>query len=59
MHERERHRILQAKIQTVVEIHGLVWSALASKQRIEPAINRRFRLFLSAQTGRNNEGSDV
>jgi hypothetical protein len=49
-------RVVQAQIQTVEEIYGLVWTAVGNKQPIEAAYQGRLRLFCPHRLGRNREG---
>ena len=49
-------RIVRAQIQTVEEIYGLVWTAVANKQPIEATYQGRLRLFCPHRLGRNREG---
>jgi hypothetical protein len=48
--------VVRAEIQTVEEIYGLVWSAVANKQPIEANYQGRYRLFCPHRLGRNREG---
>jgi hypothetical protein len=47
---------IQARIQTVEDIYGLVWTAVASKRPIEARYHRRPRLFCPHRLGRNKKG---
>ena len=48
--------VVRAQIQTVEEIYGLVWTAVANKQPIEANYQGRYRLFCPHRLGRNREG---
>ncbi len=48
--------VVQAQFQTVEEIYGLVWTAVASKRPIEAIYQDRHRLFCPHRLGRNREG---
>ena len=48
--------VVQAQIQTVEEIYGLVWTAVANKRPIEATYQGRDRLFCPHRLGRNREG---
>ena len=48
--------VVQAQIQTVEEIHGLVWTAVANKKPLEVNYQGRHRLFCPHRLGRNREG---
>ena len=48
--------VVQAQIQTVEEIYGVVWAAVANKQPIEANYQGRYRLFCPHRLGRNREG---
>jgi len=48
--------IIQAQIQTVEEIYGLVWGAVANKRPLEATYQGRHRLFCPHRLGRNREG---
>src|ERR1700740_643396 len=48
--------VVRAEIQTVEEIYGLVWSAVANKQPIAAIYQGRHRLFCPHRLGRNREG---
>ncbi len=48
--------VVRAQIQTVEEIYGLVWTAVANKRPIEAAYQGRRRLFCPHRLGRNREG---
>ena len=49
-------RVIQAQIQTVEEIYGLVWTAVANKQPIEATYQGRLRLLCPHRLGRNRAG---
>ena len=49
-------RFVQAQIQTVEEIYGLVWTAIANKQPMEAMYQGRLRLFCPHRLGRNRAG---
>ncbi|MBV9155047.1 MAG: hypothetical protein JO097_02220 [Acidobacteriaceae bacterium] len=49
-------RVVRAQIQTVEEIYGLVWTAVANKQPIEAMYQGLPRLFCPHRLGRNREG---
>jgi hypothetical protein len=51
-----RWGVVRAQIQTVEEIYGLVWTAVANKQPIEANYQGRYRLFCPHRLGRNREG---
>ena len=48
--------VVQAQFQTVEEIYGLVWTAVAGKKPIEAIYQGRHRLFCPHRLGRNREG---
>ena|ERR1700677_3400006 len=48
--------IIRAQIQTVEEIYGLVWTAVANKQPLEATYQGRLRLFCPHRLGRNRAG---
>jgi hypothetical protein len=48
--------VVRAQIQTIEEIYGLVWNAVANKQPIEASYQGRYRLFCPHRLGRNREG---
>ena len=48
--------VVQAKIQTVEDIYGLVWTAIASKQPMEAYYHGHHRLFCPHRLGRNRQG---
>jgi len=48
--------VVQAQIQTVEEIYGLVWTAVATQRPIEATYQGRHRLFCPHRLGRNREG---
>ena len=48
--------VVRAQIQTVEEIYGLVWTAVANKQPIAAIYQGRHRLFCPHRLGRNREG---
>jgi|SRR5579864_3068166 len=48
--------LVQAQIQTVEEVYGLVWTAVANKQPIEATYQGRLRLFCPHRLGRNRQG---
>jgi hypothetical protein len=47
--------VLRAEIQTVEDIYGLVWTAVANRQPIEANYQGRYRLFCPHRLGRNRE----
>lgn len=49
-------RIIQAQIQTVEYIYGLVWTAVSNKQPIQAMYQGRLRLFCPHRLGRNRQG---
>ena len=49
-------RVVRARIQTVEEIHRLVWTAVANKKPIEATYQGRPRLFCPHRLGRNRIG---
>ena len=49
-------RVVQAQIQTVEEIYGLIWTAVANKQPIEATYEGRLSLFCPHRLGRNRQG---
>jgi hypothetical protein len=48
--------VVEAQIQTVEEIYGLVWRAVANRQPIEASYQGRYRLFCPHRLGRNRQG---
>jgi hypothetical protein len=48
--------VVEAKIQTVEEIYGLVWAAVANRRAIAASYHRLPRLFCPHRLGRNKEG---
>jgi hypothetical protein len=48
--------VIRARIQTVEEIYGLVWTAVAKKQPVEASYQERFRLLCPHRLGRNRAG---
>ena len=48
--------VVQAPFQTVEEIYGLIWVAVANRQPIEAAYQGRQRLFCPHRLGRNRDG---
>jgi hypothetical protein len=48
--------VVQAKIQTVEDIHRLVWAAVAGKRAISAMYNGHRRLFCPHRLGRNKDG---
>ena len=48
--------VILARIQTVEEIYGLLWTAAAKKQPIEASYQGRLRLFCPHRPGRNRAG---
>jgi hypothetical protein len=48
--------VVRAPIQTVEEIYGLVWTAVANKQPMEALSQGQYRLFCPHRLGRNREG---
>ena len=48
--------VVRAQIQTLEEIYGLVWTAVANRQPIEAHYQGRYRLFCPHRLGRNREG---
>lgn len=48
--------VVVAKIQTVEDIYGLVWTAVANKQPIGAIYKERRRLFCPHRLGRNRTG---
>ena len=48
--------VVQAKIQTVEDIYGLVWNSVAGKRPIEASYHGYHRLFCPQRLGRNKEG---
>src|SRR5436853_5808480 len=48
--------VVQAKIQTVEDIYGLVWNSVAGKRPIEASYHGYDRLFCPQRLGRNKEG---
>ena len=48
--------IVVAKIQTVEDIYGLVWTAVVNKQPIGAIYKERHRLFCPHRLGRNRRG---
>ena len=48
--------VVVAKIQTVEDIYGLVWTAVANKQPIGAIYKERHRLFCPHRLGRNRRG---
>ena len=48
--------VVPAQIQTVEEIYGLVWTAVANKQPIGANYQGRYRLFCPHRLGWNREG---
>lgn len=48
--------VIRARIQTVEEIYGLVWTAVAKKQPLEASYQGRLRLFCPHRLGRNRAG---
>jgi hypothetical protein len=48
--------VVRAMIQTVEDIYGLVWAAVANKQPIEAIYDKRHRLFCPHRLGRNRAG---
>ena len=48
--------VVQASFQTVEEIYGLIWVAVANRQPIEAAYQGRQRLFCPHRLGRNRDG---
>ena len=49
-------KVIQAQIQTVEEIYGLLWTAVANKKSIEASYQGRFRLFCPHRLGRSRDG---
>jgi hypothetical protein len=48
--------VVVADIQTVEDIHRLIWTAVANKQPIQAIYDRRPRLFCPHRLGRNRAG---
>jgi hypothetical protein len=48
--------VVQAQIQTVEEIYGLVWAAVANKRPMEATDQGRHRLLCPHRLGRNRGG---
>jgi hypothetical protein len=48
--------VVEAKIQTVEEIYGLVWTAVANRRPMAAKYNGHPRLFCPHRLGRNREG---
>jgi|HubBroStandDraft_5_1064220.scaffolds.fasta_scaffold647025_2 hypothetical protein len=48
--------VVQSPFQTVEEIYGLVWAAVANRQPIEGVYQGRQRLFCPHRLGRNRMG---
>ena len=48
--------VVQARIQTVEDIYGLIWTAVATRRAIEARYNQRLRLFCPHRLGRKKEG---
>jgi hypothetical protein len=49
-------RVVQAPIQTVEEIYGLVWTSVSNKQPMEATYQGRPRRFCPHRLGRNRTG---
>jgi hypothetical protein len=49
-------RVVEAQIQTVEEIYGLVWTAVANRRPMEATYQGRLRLFCPHRLGRNRAG---
>jgi|SRR5579862_4122307 len=48
--------VVRAPVQTVEEIYGLVWAAVANKQPMEAVYQGRLRSLCPHRLGRNREG---
>ena len=48
--------VLEAKIQTVGDMYGLIWTAVANKQPISAIYKERYRLLCPHRLGRNRLG---
>jgi hypothetical protein len=48
--------VVQASIQTVEEIYGILWAAVANKRPIEAVYHELPRLFCPHRLGRNQRG---
>ena len=48
--------VVRAPIQTVEEIHGLVWRAIAERRPMAVTYQKRYRLICPHRLGRNREG---
>ena len=48
--------VVEAKIQTVEDIYGLVWAAVAHRQPMKAIYKERSRLFCPHRLGRNQAG---
>jgi hypothetical protein len=48
--------VVEAKIQTVEDIYGLIWTAVANKKPMKAIYKERSRLFCPHRLGRNQAG---
>jgi hypothetical protein len=48
--------VVEAKIQTVEDMHRLIWAAIANKQPISAVYKERYRLLCPHRLGRNRLG---
>jgi len=48
--------VIEAKIQTVEDMYGLIWTAVANKQPISAIYKERYRLLCPHRLGRNRLG---